>query len=69
MAEWEVMPVWEDMFEVYRLVNGKIVEKMASNMRLDNVTLFVSAWFGENFSDQVSSIEIRRQPMDGEQDG
>ena len=65
MAEWEVMPVWEDMFELYRVVNGKIVEKMASNMRLDNVALFVSAWFGANFSDQVSSLEIRRQPMDG----
>lgn len=65
-VELEVMRVWEDMYELYRVVNGKVVERLASNLNLGNVTLFVSAWFSENFCDEESSLEIRRQPKEEE---
>lgn len=59
--------MWEDVFQVYLLdniVTPPHAELAASDMTIDNATLFIRAWFQENFNDQQTSIEIRRQPMD-----
>ena len=56
--------MWEDLFQVYRRIGEKYTDLMASDMTIDNAILFVRAWMQENFNDQQTSIEIRRQPMD-----
>lgn len=56
--------MWEDLFQVYRRIGEKYTDLMASNMTIDNALLFVKAWMQENFHDQQTSIEIRRQQMD-----
>ena len=56
--------MWEDIYQVYRRVGENYVDLMASDMTIDNAVLFVEAWFRDNFNDQTTSIEIRRQPME-----
>lgn len=59
--------MWEDVFQVYlvdNIVTPPLAELAASDMTIDNAVLFSKAWFQENFNDQTTSIEIRRQPMD-----
>jgi hypothetical protein len=56
--------MWEDVFQVYRRVGDNYTDLMASDMTIDNAVLFTKAWMQENFNDQQTSIEIRRQPMD-----
>ena len=58
--------MWEDVFQVYLLdniVTPPHPELAASDMRIDNAVLFAKAWLQENFNDQTTSVEIRRQPM------
>lgn len=56
--------MWEDLFQVYRRIGEKYTDLMASDMTIDNAILFAKAWMQENFNDQQTSIEIRRQQMD-----
>lgn len=55
--------MWEDVFQVYRRVGDNYTDLMASDMTIDNAVLFTKAWMQENFNDQQTSIEIRRQSM------
>ena len=55
--------MWEDVYQVYRRVGTDYVSLMASDMSIDDAVLFVKAWMQANYNDQVTSIEIRRQPM------
>jgi hypothetical protein len=61
--EREKITMWEDTFQVYRRIGESYIDIMASDMTIDNAILFAKAWMQENFNDQESSIEIRRQPM------
>lgn len=54
--------VWEDIFQVYQK-RGESEELLASDMTIDNVCLFINAWFSDHFDDQATKIEIRRQPL------
>ena len=54
--------MWEDVFQVYERVGEKIVHLIASDMSIDNAVLFVKAWMEANYRDDVTSLEIRRQP-------
>ena len=56
--------MWEDIYQVFRKIGKDYEDLMASDMTLDNAVLFVKSWFQENYNDQDTSIEIRRQPMD-----
>ena len=55
--------MWEDVFQVYRRVGDSYSCLMASDMSIDDAVLFVKAWMQENYRDQQTSVEIRRQPM------
>lgn len=54
--------MWEDVFQVYERVGERIVQLIASDMSIDNAVLFVKAWMEANYRDDVTSLEIRRQP-------
>lgn len=54
--------MWEDVFQVYERVGEKFVQLIASDMSIDNAVLFVKAWMEANYRDDVTSLEIRRQP-------
>lgn len=59
--------MWEDVFQVYLLdniVTPPHAELVASDMTIDNAVLFAKAWLQENFNDQTTSVEIRRQSME-----
>lgn len=59
--------MWEDVFQVYLLdniVTPPHAELAASDLTIDNAVLFAKAWLQEYFNDQITSVEIRRQPMD-----
>ena len=60
--------MWEDIFQVYRRIGENYVDLLASDMTIDNAVLFTKAWMQENYNDQETSIEIRRQPMDYKQE-
>ena len=60
--------MWEDIFQVYRRIGENYVDLLASDMTIDNAVLFTKAWFQENFNDQQTSIEIKRQPMNYNQE-
>ena len=60
--------MWEDIFQVYRRIGENCVDLLASDMTIDNAVLFTKAWLQENFNDQQTSIEIKRQPMDYNQE-
>lgn len=55
--------VWEDVFQVFIRVNDRR-RLVASDMAIEDATLFAESWFLRNFNDQISSVEICRQPMD-----
>lgn len=56
--------MYEDIYQVYRRVGENYIDIMASDMTIDNAVLFVKAWMQENYNDQQTSLEIKRQPMD-----
>lgn len=58
--------MWEDVFQIYRRV-GEYVELIASDMSLSNATMFIEAWMCNNYNDQISSLELRRQPINREE--
>lgn len=55
--------MWEDVFQVYERVGEKFVQLIANDMSIDNAVLFVKAWMEANYRDDVTSLEIRRQPI------
>ena len=55
--------MWEDVYQVYRRIN-EYVDLLASDMSIDDAVLFIEAWMSKNYNDQVTSLELRRQPMD-----
>lgn len=55
--------MWEDVFQVYLRIGNEYTELVASDMSLRNALLFIRAWMEENYNDQKTSMEIRRQPM------
>lgn len=57
------MKVWEDTFQVFRR-DGEQATLMASEMSLNDAALFMKAWLLENYMDQETSIEVRRQPVE-----
>lgn len=59
----EEMSVWEDTYQVFRKI-GKSKTLLASDMSLENVVIFIEAWFSRHFNDQESSLIVSRQPMD-----
>ena len=56
--------MWEDIFQIYRCIGDNYTDLMASDMTIDNAILFVKVWMQENYNDQQTSLEIRRQPID-----
>ena len=58
--------MWEDVYQIYRRV-GECVELIASDMSLSNATMFIEAWMYNNYADQISSLELRRQPINREE--
>lgn len=58
--------MWEDVYQIYRRA-GEYVELIASDMSLSNATMFMEAWMCNNYADQISSLELRRQPINREE--
>lgn len=58
----EDVTVWEDMYQVYRKT-GNTMTLLASDMSIENVVIFIEAWFGRNYNDQESSLVVSRQPL------
>lgn len=56
--------MWEDIYQVYRLIGNEYKDLLASDMTIDNAVLFAKAWLSENYNDQQSTIGISRQPCD-----
>lgn len=52
----------EDIYQVYRRID-EWVDLLASDMTLESATIFMKAWMHENYNDQRTSLELRRQPM------
>lgn len=50
------------LFEVYMRV-GDCSRRLASNMDLYDALLFMQAWMQKNYANQLSSLELRRQPL------
>ena len=61
--------MWEDIYQIYRRIQDK-AELIASDMTIEDATIFIKAWMTTYYNDQVTSLELRRQPMDyGKQSG
>lgn len=55
--------MWEDIYQVYRRIDDW-VDLLASDMSIEDATMFIKAWMIDNYNDQRTSLELRRQPMD-----
>lgn len=53
--------MWEDIFQIYKRVNDN-VELIASDMTLQDAIMFIEAWMLKYYHDEVTSLELRRQP-------
>ncbi len=56
--------MWEDQYQVYRRYGDGKFELRASDMTIDDATLFIRAVFGEAFNESDLRFEIRRQPKE-----
>lgn len=56
--------MWEDVFQIYRRFGDSDTDLIASDLSLSDATMFIEAWMLKNYADEISSLEIRRQPMD-----
>ena len=54
--------MWEDIFQIYRRI-GDTADLIASDLSLSDATMFIEAWMLKSYADEISSLEIRRQPM------
>ena len=55
--------MWEDVFQIYRRFGDSNADLIASDLSLSDATMFIEAWMLKNYIDEISSLEIRRQPM------
>lgn len=57
--------MWEDKFEVYKdaLGDGKIVERVASDMSLEDALLFIKACIQEYWRELSTTYTIKHMPM------
>ena len=53
----------EDIYQIYRRID-EWTDLLASDMTIHDAVLFIEAWMSENYNDQRTSLELRRQPMD-----
>lgn len=60
--------MWEDQYQVYRRWGDGEYDLRASDMTIEDAVLFVKAYFQESYNDQELRFEIRRQPMEHEED-
>ena len=60
--------MWEDQYQVYRRWGDGEYDLRASDMTIEDAVLFVKAYFQESYNDQELRFEIRRQPMEYEED-
>lgn len=56
--------MWEDVFQIYRRFGDSDADLIASDLSLSDATMFIEAWMLKSYADEISSLEIRRQPMD-----
>ncbi len=60
--------MWEDQYQVYRRWGDGEYDLRASDMTIEDAVLFIKAYFQESFNDQELRFEIRRQPIEHEED-
>lgn len=60
--------MWEDQYQVYRRLGDGEYDLRASDMTIEDAVLFVKAYFQESYNDQELRLEIRRQPMEYEEE-
>jgi len=60
--------MWEDQYQVYRRWGDGEYDLRASDMTIEDAVLFVKAYFQESYNDQELRFEIRRQPMEHEEE-
>ena len=60
--------MWEDQYQVYRRYGDGKYDLRASDMTIDDAILFVKAVFQEKFNEDDLRFEIRRQPMEADDD-
>ncbi len=60
--------MWEDQYQVYRRWGDGKYDLRASDMTIEDAVLFIKAYFQESFNDQELRFEIRRQPIEHEED-
>ena len=60
--------MWEDQYQVYRRWSDGEYDLRASDMTIEDAVLFVKAYFQESYNDQELRFEIRRQPINPEEE-
>lgn len=60
--------MWEDQYQVYRRWGDGEYDLRASDMTIEDAVLFIKAYFQESYNDQELRFEIRRQPIEHEED-
>lgn len=58
--------MFEERFQVYECHGDGAFDLLASDMRIDDVILFIKALFQEAYTEAKLRIEIRRQPKENE---
>ena len=56
--------MWEDQYQVYRRYGDGEYDLRASDMTIEDATAFVEAIFSKAYNDHDLRFEIRRQPME-----
>lgn len=60
--------MWEDQYQVYRHWGDGEYDLRASDMTIEDAVLFVKVYFQESYNDQELRFEIRRQPIEHEEE-
>lgn len=60
--------MWEDQYQVYRRWGDGKYDLRASDMTIEDAVLFIKAYFQESYNDQELRFEIRRQPIEYDED-
>lgn len=58
--------MWEDQYQVYMRYGDGEYDLRASDMTIEDATLFIEAVFGKNFNVPDLRFEIRRQPKEND---
>ena len=58
--------MWEDLFQVYGRYGDGEYELRASDMAIEDATLFIEELFCKNFNVPDLRFEIRRQPKESD---